>query len=242
MCGIVGFYNGQVETRVATARLRAMCESIVHRGPDDEGMFVAERVALGMRRLSIIDVDGGHQPIQNEDGAVTVVFNGEIYNYRALRNELRGRGHQFRTQTDTEVIVHAYEELGIDCVERFNGIFTFALWDARLRRLFLARDRMGVKPLYYLQTGNGLLFASEIKALLTSPDVPRTLDLEAAGQYFRLGFVPPPRTLFQGIRKLPPGWRLIAENERLCIEPYWDLKFEEYAPPLSFADCCQQGA
>jgi asparagine synthase (glutamine-hydrolysing) len=240
MCGIVGFYNGQVETRVATARLRVMCESIVHRGPDDEGMFVAERVALGMRRLSIIDVDGGHQPIQNEDGAVTVVFNGEIYNYRALRNELRGRGHQFRTQTDTEVIVHAYEELGIDCVERFNGIFTFALWDARLRRLFLARDRMGVKPLYYLQTGNGLLFASEIKALLTSPDVPRTLDLEAAGQYFRLGFVLPPRTLFQGIRKLPPGWRLIAENERLCIEPYWDLKFEEHSPPLSFADCCQQ--
>ena len=142
------------------ARLKSMRQTIVHRGPDDEGIFVEGAIGLGMRRLSIIDVAGGHQPIQNEDGTVRVVFNGEIYNYRTLRSELKAKGHRFRTQTDTEVIVHAYEEGGVDCVKRFNGIFTFALWDASARRLFVARDRIGVKPLYYAQTAAGLFFAS----------------------------------------------------------------------------------
>jgi asparagine synthase (glutamine-hydrolysing) len=217
-----------------------MCRTIVHRGPDDEGIFVDGTVGLGMRRLSIIDVTGGHQPIQNEDGTVRVVFNGEIYNYRTLRSELQRDGHQFRTQTDTEVIVHAYEEDGVDCVKRFNGIFAFALWDASSRRLLIARDRMGVKPLYYARTAAGLFFSSEIKALLTSHEVSRTLDLEATAQFFRLGFVPPPCTLLRDVRKLPPGSRLIVEGERVQIEPYWDLKFIEQDHSLSFDDACQE--
>jgi asparagine synthase (glutamine-hydrolysing) len=217
-----------------------MCQTIVHRGPDDRGIFVNGRVGLGMRRLSIIDVAGGHQPIHNEDGSITVVFNGEIYNYRSLRDELQGCGHRFLTRTDTETIVHAYEEDGIDCVKRFNGIFAFALWDASLQRLFLARDRMGVKPLYYTQWQEGLAFASEIKALLSLPEIPPTLDLDATAQFFRLGFVPPPRTLFQGIRKLPPGWRLIAEEGRVKLEQYWDLTFAEPDAAASFAEYCEQ--
>jgi asparagine synthase (glutamine-hydrolysing) len=193
-----------------------------------------------MRRLSIIDVAGGHQPIYNEDGSVAVVFNGEIYNYHTLRSRLQGHGHQFRTHTDTEVIVHAYEEEGTECVERFNGIFAFALWDARTQRLFLARDRMGVKPLYYVQWEKGLAFASEIKALLTLPEIPRILDLEATAQFFRFGFVPPPRTLFQGIRKLPPGWWLTAQNNEVVLKQYWDMEFKPYEPMPSFAECCEQ--
>jgi len=240
MCGIVGFYARRPEPQAAVGRLRAMCDAVIHRGPDDEGVFIDDRVGLGMRRLSIIDVDGGHQPISNEDGSVIVVFNGEIYNYRELRRQLQRKGHQFRSQTDTEVIVHAYEENGVDCVKLFNGIFGFALWDASSRRLVIARDRMGVKPLYYARTAGEILFASEIKALLTSSDVSRTLDMEATAQFFRLGFVPAPLTLFRDVRKLPPGWRMIIEEERVQIEPYWDLEFipPEHTP--SFEDACQE--
>lgn len=223
-----------------SSRLSMMCQSIFHRGPDDTGIFVDGEIGLGMRRLSIIDVEGGHQPLQNEDGSVTVVFNGEIYNYKTLRWELQQRGHQFHSKTDTEVIVHAYEEYGVDCVRRFNGIFAFALWDAPARRLFLARDRIGVKPLYYVQRQTGIAFASEIKALLALPEVSRCLDLDASALFFRLGFVFPPRTLFQGIRKLPPGWRLIGENGRVRLEQYWDLEFAETSKPLSFDECVEQ--
>jgi asparagine synthase (glutamine-hydrolysing) len=222
------------------ARLKEMCHTIVHRGPDDEGMLITGQIGLGMRRLSIIDVAGGHQPIYNEDGSVAVVFNGEIYNYKTLRNDLEGRGHQFRTRTDTEVIVHAYEEDGTACVSRFNGIFTFALWDAKVQRLFLARDRMGVKPLYYVRWEKGVAFASEIKALLALPEISRTLDLEAAAQFFRFGFVPPPRTLFQGIYKLPPGSWLTARGEEVVVKPYWEMTFENQDPVPSFAECCEQ--
>ena len=176
MCGIVGFYDRELEPAAAMAQLHAMCETIVHRGPDDEGIFVDRQIGLGMRRLSIIDVAGGHQPIRNETGDVTVVFNGEIYNYRHLRRGLEARGHRFYTQTDTETIVHSYEEDGTDCIKRLNGIFAFALWDSASRRLLLARDRMGVKPLYYTRCGTSLAFASEIKALLTLPEVARTVD------------------------------------------------------------------
>jgi asparagine synthase (glutamine-hydrolysing) len=215
-----------------------MCGTIGHRGPDDEGIFSHNTVGLGMRRLSIIDVDGGHQPISNEDGSVNVVFNGEIYNYRELRRQLQQKGHQFRTQTDTEVIVHAYEENGIDCVKSFNGIFAFALWDASSRRLLIARDRMGVKPLYYVRSAGEISFASEIKALLTSSSVSRTLDMEATAQFFRLGYVLAPQTLFRDVRKLPPGWRMIVEGERVQIEPYWDLEFASPERP-SFEEACQ---
>ena len=240
MCGIVGLYQWPQEPEAVAVRLREMCKTIVHRGPDDEGIFVDRGVGLGMRRLSIIDVGGGHQPIHNEDRSIWVVFNGEIYNYRTLREGLQQRSHQFLTRTDTEVIVHTYEEDGLDCVKRFNGIFAFAVWDTKAQRLLLARDRMGVKPLYYVQSQKGLAFASEIKALLALPDVPRELDLEATAQFFRLGFVPPPLTLFQGIQKLPPGWQLIAENGRIRLRRYWDLEFEERERPLSFAECCEQ--
>jgi asparagine synthase (glutamine-hydrolysing) len=240
MCGIVGFYHSRSETVAGEDRLKKMCGAIVHRGPDDEGIFVDGAVGLGMRRLSIIDVAGGHQPIQNEDGTVRVVFNGEIYNYRNLRSELQSAGHQFLTRSDTEVIVHAYEEYGLECVKRFNGIFAFALWDASARRLFLARDRMGVKPLYYAQTTGGLLFASEIKALLVSSDVSRSLDMEATAQFFRLGFVPAPRTLFREVRKLPPGWRMVMEGEGFRTEPYWDLEFVKPERIRSFGDACEE--
>jgi asparagine synthase (glutamine-hydrolysing) len=240
MCGIVGFYHRGFESQAAKERLRAMCDTIVHRGPDDEGTFVDGPVALGMRRLSIIDVVGGHQPIQNENCDVTVVFNGEIYNYRSLRDQLQGRGHRFRTQSDTEVIVHAYEEDGVDCLKRFNGIFAFALWDGSARRLLVARDRMGVKPLYYAQTRDGIIVASEIKALLVCPEVSRVLDLEASALFFRLGFVPSPWTLFRDVRKLPPGWRLILEGERIRTEPYWDFEFSNEEPVRSFEDTCEE--
>lgn len=226
MCGIVGLYYWPGNTAEPVGvRLAAMCQAIVHRGPDDVGTLVDGQVGLGMRRLSIIDIDGGHQPIHNEDGRVSVVFNGEIYNYKTLRHDLETSGHRFRTRTDTEVIVHAYEENGTACAKHFNGIFAFALWDATAQRLFLTRDRIGVKPLYYTQWRHGLAFASEIKALLALPEISRALDLEAAAQFFRLGFVVSPRTLFREIRKLPPGWNLIAEGRQVRFEQYWDMTF-----------------
>lgn len=240
MCGIVGLYNWNEPTEAVGDHLKRMCQSIAHRGPDDEGVFLSRGIGLGMRRLSIIDVAGGHQPISNEDGTVTVVFNGEIYNYRELRENLSRRGHRFRTQTDTEVIVHAYEEDGPDCVKQFNGIFAFALWDARAGRLVVARDRMGVKPLYYTHTPRGFALASEIKALLTVPGVPRVIDPEAAAQFFRLGFVTPPRTLFGGIHKLPAGWRLVAEHGTFQLQKYWDLDFVRPALVPSFEECCEE--
>lgn len=240
MCGIAGLYNWTDPPQTMAAQLSAMCQAIIHRGPDDEGIFVDRGVALGMRRLSIIDVAGGHQPIFNEDGTVGVVFNGEIYNYRSLRESLIRRGHRFATNSDTEVIVHAYEEDGPDCVKHFNGIFGFAIWDKRAQRLVVARDRMGVKPLYYMQTKKGWAFGSEIKSLLALPNAPRTLDLDAATQFFRLGFVPAPRTLFQGIQKLPAGWRLVAERGKVQVQRYWDLEFEQHDSFLSFDECAEQ--
>jgi asparagine synthase (glutamine-hydrolysing) len=240
MCGIVGFYQPGSDPLAAKVMLRAMCDAIVHRGPDDEGIFIDGPVGLGMRRLSIIDVGGGHQPIQNENGDITVVFNGEIYNYRALQEQLRGCGHQFRTKTDTEVIVHAYEKYGVDCVERFNGIFAFALWDSSARRLLVARDRMGVKPLYYAETQTGIIVASEIKAMLVLPEVSRVLNMEATAQFFRLGFVPPPLTLFRDVRKLPPGWRLIIDGQQIKTEPYWDFDFSNQESVRSFEDTCEE--
>ena len=236
MCGITGTYQWADDPDVVRTRVRDMCQAIVHRGPDDEGIFVGPSIGLGMRRLSIIDVDGGHQPIQNEDGSVSVVFNGEIYNFQSLREELERRGHRFKTKTDTEVIVHAYEEEGPDCVKHFNGIFAFAIWDHRRRRLVLARDRMGVKPLYYIQIGAKLAFASEVKALLTLPEVSRVLDPLAAAQYFRLGFVPAPNTLFEGIRKIPAGWRLFAEKGRVELQRYWDWEFKQPAHVWTFEE------
>jgi len=233
MCGIAGFVDQ--ELRLAeperSATLDRMCRVITHRGPDDQGMMVKGEVALGMRRLSIIDLAGGHQPISNEDGRVTVVFNGEIYNYRELQRELEARGHRFRTISDTEVIVHAYEEYGAACVNRFRGMFAFALWDERERKLFIARDRVGKKPLYYTLTPEGtLIFGSELKSLLEHPHVRREINVEALDAYFSFGYVPDPLSIFLNVHKLPPGHHLSFAGGRASVAPYWDFRYEEAKP------------
>ena len=194
---------------------------LVHRGPDDEGQYLEGPVALGMRRLSIIDVDGGHQPMSNEDRTVWVVFNGEIYNFRELRRELEAKGHVFSTHSDTEVIVHGYEEWGDECVARLNGIFGLAVWDSRRRRVLLARDHFGVKPLYYYSERDRLIWASEIKALLVDPSIPRHVDLTALDLFLTFRYVPSPFTMFAGIRKLPPGHLLIHENGQCRVQRYF---------------------
>lgn len=223
MCGILGVYKYREQAPVEEPLLRAMCQSIRHRGPDEEGVFLDGSLGLGMRRLSIIDLVTGSQPIANEDKTVTVVFNGEIYNYRDLQALLEGRGHRLRTRSDTETLVHLYEEFGAGLVEHLRGMFTFALWDARRRTLLLARDRLGIKPLYYTLAGDRLTFASEIKALLLCPWVERRLDLEALDEYLTYKYVPAPRTMFQGVRKLPAGSMLVCTPGGVREETYWDL-------------------
>ncbi len=228
MCGICGIVGPAPVDRGVLARMTRVLE---HRGPDDEGFHVAEyddgsAVGLGFRRLSIIDLDTGNQPIGNEDGSLQVILNGEIYNYRELRADLVKRGHRFATNTDTEVIVHLYEEHGACCVEQLNGMFAFALWDEKDRRLLLARDRFGKKPLYYADLGDALLFGSELKALLEHPRCPRELDFASLSRYLALEYVPAPRAIFEGISKLPGGHYLLWREGRTSIEQYWDLSFE----------------
>ena len=212
---------------VEEAALRSMRAAIAHRGPDDEGVFVEGNVGLGIRRLSIIDLAGGHQPISNEDGTATVVFNGEIYNFAELRAELAERGHVFSTRSDTEVIVHGYEEFGHDVVHRLRGMFAFALWDARLEELFVAVDRFGIKPLYWAHGLEGLAFASELPSLLRAGLVSRELDRQSLAEYLALGYVPAPRSILGGVRKLLPAtqltWRPGSDPE---LTTYW-------RPPLA---------
>ena len=207
-----------------------MCASIRHRGPDDQGTRVEGHVGLGMRRLSVIDLDTGDQPISNEDGSIVVVFNGEIYNFQDIRRDLEQRGHRFQTQSDTEVIPHLYEEYGEACVDRLRGMFAFALWDAKRQVLLLARDRLGVKPLYYYHDGRRLIFGSEIKAILQDPGVPRSADPRALDDMLTYGYVVPPRTCFQGICELPPGTLLRYAGGTLSTKPYWDLEFRVAEP------------
>ncbi|MDT4895766.1 MAG: hypothetical protein QOH25_843 [Acidobacteriota bacterium] len=230
MCGIAGFIDGAQGAGASEERLallERMCRVIEHRGPDDQGAMVRGRAALGMRRLSIIDLKGGHQPISNEDGSIWVVFNGEIYNYRDLQRELEARGHKFQTNSDTETIVHAYEEYGARFVERLRGMFAFALWDERQHLLFIARDRAGKKPLYYTQTAEGtFVFGSELKSLLQHPQVKREINREALDAYFTFGYVPDPLSIFQGIQKLPPGHYLTLSDGKLSVEQYWDFSYE----------------
>ena len=202
-----------------------MTNIVAHRGPDGDGFYFGEGVGLGHRRLSIIDLATGGQPLANEDDTVWVVFNGEIYNFAEIRTELEGLGHRFRSHTDTEVIVHAYEQWDDAAVDRFRGMFAFALWDARKRRLLLVRDRLGIKPLYYALTPHGVVFASEIKSILEDPEVPRDWSAEAIDAYLALQYVPAPDTIYKAIHKLPPGHRLVAENHRTSITRYWDLTF-----------------
>jgi asparagine synthase (glutamine-hydrolysing) len=225
MCGILGFINTE-RTRPADEQIaRAMAAAIIHRGPDDEGFYFKENVALGMRRLSIIDLATGRQPISNEDGSVWVVFNGEIYNFPELRQKLLSRGHQFSTHSDTEVIVHLYEDHGDDLVDHLNGMFAFALWDERRRRLLVARDRMGEKSLYFTRTANSFIFASELKSLVVHPEVERRVNLLALRKYLQYEFVPSPHTMIEGVHKLRPAHRLIFEKGEWRTEPYWRLSY-----------------
>ncbi|HET6348995.1 MAG TPA: asparagine synthase (glutamine-hydrolyzing) [Candidatus Krumholzibacteria bacterium] len=227
MCGITGIVHSDRTVPVAEGTLRAMCDAIQHRGPDDQGMHLDGAVGLGMRRLSIIDVAGGHQPIYNEDRTCVIVQNGEIYNHLDLRRELERRGHRYTTHSDTETILHAYEEYGVQFVTHLRGMFAIAIWDAPRRRLVLARDRMGKKPVYYAHTDTGIVFGSEIKAILAHPGVPRRLDEQALAEYVAWGYVPDPRSIYAGIAKLPPAHTLVFENGRVTVERYWDVSFAE---------------
>ncbi|MBA2732477.1 MAG: asparagine synthase (glutamine-hydrolyzing), partial [Acidobacteria bacterium] len=244
MCGIAGFIDGEQRTGAgeeSRATLERMCRVIEHRGPDDQGVMVRGHVALGMRRLSIIDLKGGQQPISNEDGSIWVVFNGEIYNYRDLQQELEARGHKFQTNSDTEVIVHAYEEYGTHCLEHLRGMFAFALWDERQQKLFIARDRTGKKPLYYTHTAQGLfVFGSELKSLLQHPQVKREMSREALDAYFTFGYVPDPLSIFEGIQKLPPGHYLTLAEGKLSIEQYWDFSYQPAEADLREEDYLEE--
>jgi len=231
MCGICGRLNFDLGAGVGRGFIERMLDTIRHRGPDDEGTYVGSNVGLGHRRLSIIDLNTGHQPLSNEDGNVWIAFNGEIYNYQELRSFLLNKGHTFRTQTDTEVIVHLYEELGpMECLRRLRGMFAFAIWDNRNKSLFLARDRVGIKPLYYCLTDRSITFASEIKAILADPSIEREISPEAIDRFLTFLYLPGEETLLRSIRKLPPGSYLIAKNGRAEIHEYWDLHFPQVKP------------
>ena len=225
MCGICGKLNFDLRANVSGGLVKAMADTMHHRGPDDEGYYIAGPIGLGFRRLSIIDLSTGHQPIPNEDGSAWVVFNGEIYNYRELREYLLSKGHRFKTQTDTEVIVHLYEEFGEDCVERLRGMFAFAIWDGRRKTLMLARDRVGIKPLYYSLTKDSLVFGSEVKALLADPEVDAEALPAAVDRFLTFHYVPGEETLFRNIRKLAPGCLMVVKDGEARIRQYWDLTF-----------------
>lgn len=250
MCGICGIFD-KTGKSIDQNLLNRMMSLLQHRGPDGEGQFIDTEVGLGHRRLSIIDVEGGDQPIGNEDGSLQIVFNGEIYNFVELRKELKASGHNFKTRSDTEVIIHAYEQWGEDCVNRFNGMFAFALWNSRRRELFMARDHLGIKPLYYVDLGDRIIFASEIKALLQDKSCPREVDIEALVELFTFRYVPSPKTLFKGIKKLPPGHRMVISGRDIQIDRYWNwipnireqfsenAIIEEYQSLLEDAVCLQ---
>jgi asparagine synthase (glutamine-hydrolysing) len=233
MCGICGKLEFDRNASIGAPLIRTMLDTIRHRGPDDQGVYVSPQVGLGHARLSIIDLSSGHQPLSNEDGTVWIVFNGEIYNYRELRTFLLAKGHVFRTQSDTEVIVHLYEELGPQCVEKLRGMFAFALWDENTKQLLLVRDRVGIKPLYYSLTDKAIVFASEIKAILADPAINRNLAPEIIDRFLTFLYVPGEETLLKGICKLAPGHYLLVKNGKAEIRQYWDLSFLKPSERLS---------
>jgi asparagine synthase (glutamine-hydrolysing) len=238
MCGIAGYYLR--EGKASVAAVRGMCDQIRHRGPDDDGYHVDGGCCIGMRRLSIIDLNTGHQPMTNEDGSIWVVFNGEIYNYQELRRDLMARGHRFATNSDTETLVHLYEEQGAEGLGRLRGMFAYAIWDARRRRIFLARDRFGKKPLYYAVLPEGLYFGSELKCLRAA-GVPQEIDPEALRLFFQFTYVPEPFTCFRAVRKLPPGcWLTYDADGTVRQGRYWQFPtpVAETPPDFSEADTC----
>lgn len=223
MCGICGFISLKIQPINKQDIIKKMLEVISYRGPDDEGAFVDNHAALGVRRLSIIDLNTGHQPMHNEDSSLWIVHNGEIYNFPELKSSLIEKGHVFYTKSDTEVIIHLYEEYGYECLSKLNGMFAFAIWDKNRNELFIARDRFGIKPLYYSDFDAQLLFASEAKSILRFPGFNKSLDLAALDQYLTFEYVPSPRSIFQKIRKLEPGNYLIYKNQNVHIQKYWDI-------------------
>jgi asparagine synthase (glutamine-hydrolysing) len=223
MCGICGTVHARADGLIDESLLRKMCDVIAHRGPDDDGFYTDDQAGLGMRRLSIIDLVTGNQPVANEDERLWLVFNGEIYNYLDLHADLEKRGHRFATRSDTEVIVHAYEEYGDRCPEYFNGMFAFALWDSDRKRLLAARDHVGIKPFYYWVGNDRIVFGSELKCLVTHPSVPVDIDLIALDQFLTLEYIPTPRTIFKDVHKLPPGHRLVYQDGKVNVEQYWDV-------------------
>jgi asparagine synthase (glutamine-hydrolysing) len=232
MCGITGVMQFEEGVRVEPEALRQMCAAMVHRGPDDEGIYTAGSVGIGMRRLSIVDLASGHQPLSNEDGSVWIVFNGEIYNHTSLGEKLRSRGHQYRTHSDTETIIHLYEEYGPDCVQHLRGMFAFAIWDARRQRLFIARDRLGIKPLYYQLTSQRIIFGSEIKVILAFSGSGARFDRAVLPEYLAFGYLSEEQTFYSGIRKLMPGhWMEVGASGQVRIERYWDLPVTQDEPP-----------
>jgi asparagine synthase (glutamine-hydrolysing) len=233
MCGICGKLEFDLNASVGAPLIRSMLDTIRHRGPDDQGVYLSPQVGFGHARLSIIDLSSGHQPLSNEDGTVWIVFNGEIYNYRELRTFLLAKGHTLKTQSDTEVIVHLYEEMGPQCVEKLRGMFAFALWNENTKELFLARDRVGIKPLYYSLNDQGIVFASEIKAILADPAIRRNLAPEIVDRFLTFLYVPGEETMLKGISKLAPGHYLVAKNGKTEIKQYWDLSFRKPDENLS---------
>ena len=225
ICGVMSLDSGGV--RQDPLLLNRMVQTLHHRGPDDYGYYIDEQIMLGMRRLSIIDLHTGKQPISNEDGTIRLVFNGEIYNYRELRDQLEKKGHIFRTKSDTEIIVHAYEEFEERCIEKFNGMFAFALWDSSCRRLLLARDRLGIKPLYYWVNHNQIVFGSELKSVITHPEAPDEIDFTALDQFLALEYIPGPRTIYKNIKRLPPGHFLTVRDGEFEINKYWDISISD---------------
>lgn len=239
MCGLCGVLNFDGQAPVDQEGLAAMTATLHKRGPDDLGFYCSGPVGLGHRRLSIIDLTTGHQPLSNEDGTIWIVYNGELYNYQEIRADLAKAGHRFATQSDTEVIVHAYEEYGEACLKGMNGMFAFAIWDSRRGRLLLARDRLGIKPLYYARLPHCFLFGSELKALLAHPQFEPTLDITALNLYLSLEYVPTPHSILAGVKKLPPGHFLVVESENTRLERYWDLRLgrSEPAAARSLTEC-----
>jgi asparagine synthase (glutamine-hydrolysing) len=227
MCGICGIFEYDRLTDLPGEIVHRMNQTMIHRGPDDGGVFVGPGIGLGHRRLSIIDLAGGHQPMSNEDGTVWVLLNGEIYNYPELRAELLQRGHKFTTKSDTEAVVHLYEEYGEECFAKLRGMFAIALWDSKNRKIVLARDRVGKKPLFYAADGKRILFGSELKALLTHDSLSREMDEQALSDYFSFGYIPAPKTIYRSVRKVMPGHYLVASSNGIREIQYWDLSFNK---------------
>ena len=225
MCGICGIYNFRTLEPVSTSVLKRMNDTLIHRGPDAEGFYTSVELGLAHRRLSIIDLEGGQQPMTNEDETIWVIFNGEIYNFIDLQEDLVKKQHHFKTRSDTEAIIHLYEEKGEECFKYLRGMFAIALWDEKENKLILARDRVGKKPLFYFYDGNRIVFGSEIKAILEAPDIPRDIDIEALSDYFSFLYVPAPKTIYRQIRKVRPGHYLVVKDGEIRERKYWDISF-----------------